>query len=229
MFVNTGDNVQPTPADRCSLFTITKPWNSKEVTWLNATKDVRWTDLDLNTKNYDEGLKDTLQFPGGGDHSKNPVAVSDPAPDTSWENYKITNTMKDIINNNKPFYGFYAKAWFTNTSRYYRSSEYMEDSTTRPKLVIKYVGLGIVAQNGKSNSKWNILVNRSGNNVNIFISCSGKYTFSVSDLKGRTLVSQNGATQKWYSIPSVNIPAGIAIITVSHGNLIAAKRFIHVQ
>jgi hypothetical protein len=224
MYYTTGDFVKPHPEDRCSLFTMTKPWDADAICWKSATKNVEWLDLDPDTK-HPNGL-DTNGYPGGGDHSKGIIAIFDPPQqDSAWDSYKVTNTMKDFINNSKPFYGFYAKAWFGNTSRNYVSS-HDSNIVLRPKLIIKYVGTGIISNNNSTKDQWNILINQSGKNLNVLIPFTGAYTFSVTDLRGKTIFVSKGFNKQWHSVPTRNIPKGVNVFSVVNKGNTVAKRFI---
>lgn len=98
-----------------SLFRLTKSWTGSTVTWSTP-----WT-----TK--------------GGDFSATAVAKSTNTALNTWEDYAITATIKDMVENNGANYGFLFKFDSMTPARgaSIRSSE-ASQTTQRPKLTVTY-------------------------------------------------------------------------------------------
>lgn len=205
---DTGDGTK-----LCSLFVMSKEWNSKEVTWNNATNTDTWEQLDLDAKYYHIALQDTIQFPGGGDRLFPHAAVS-PVSTASrkWEMYTITNGMKNYLKNPDSFHGFLVKPYMGNASRTYASSDY-NDEEKRPKLIIKYHGTGI-SQSPKETNTLPCTITTAPKTVRIYIPLSGNYQVTILDLKGRRVHFFNGHGKKWYSFQRGYLRTGIYILRI---------------
>lgn len=212
----------------CSLFVISKYWNSTEVTWNNATETDKWEQLDLDTKYYDYDLEDTVQYPGGGDRIFPCAAVAPVANATNpWETYTITAAVQKYIKNPGDFYGLYLKPYLDNGGRWYASSEYTEQDK-RPKLTIKYDGTGILS-NSKQNISSHNLIKINPQYVQIFIPLNHNYHVDILDLKGRTLQSFIGYGKKWYQVPKARLNNGINVLYVTNGDLKFILNFVIVR
>ena len=205
----------------CSLFVISKYWNSTEVTWNNATKTDKWEQLDLDTKFYDWGLQDTVQFPGGGDRIF-PCAATAPLANENnrLETYTITEVMQKYIKNPGTFYGLYLKPYMGNGGRWYASSEYAEQDK-RPKLTIKYSGTGISSNPLQKITSQN-LIKITPKMLQIYVPLNNNYLVNISDIKGRILHSFHGSSKKWYQVSKSKLTNGLNVlwITNSHSKII---------
>jgi hypothetical protein len=213
----------------CSLYVISKYWNSKEVTWNNATKTDKWEQLDLDTKYFDPISEDTVWFTGGGDRIF-PHAATTPVSTASrkWETYTVTDVIKKYLKNPDSFYGFLVKPYANNKGRIYASSEYAEEDK-RPKLTIKYSGTGI-KQSPKENITSPRHVTITPKTVRIYIPLPDNYQVTISDLKGRRLHSFNGRGGKWYDIPRDYLNTGMHILRVfTTGHLEIIDNFLVVR
>ncbi len=209
---------------------MSKPWNSSEVTWNNATKTEKWEQLDRDARYYSDEVGDTVEFPGGGDRIF-PCAATAPVANIvrRWETYTITQELQKYIKNPSTFYGLYLKPYMENTGRYYASSECLEQDK-RPKLTIKYSGTGIISDAQSKNALYNnLFIDISSKKVHIFIPFQGDYLVSIVDLKGRTLYSFNGYNSQWYSIPKSVLSSGLNILRVSNSDRYILKNFVFIK
>ena len=212
----------------CSLFVISKYWNSTEVTWNNATKTDMWEQLDLDTKFYNPDLQDTVQFPGGGDHIY-PCADTAPLANENkrWETYTITEVMQKYIKNPNTFHGLYLKPYMGNGGRWYASSENTEQDK-RPKLTIKYSGTGISLDHIPEITSQK-LIKITPKMVHIHIPLNNQYLVTILDLKGRTIYSFNGYGKKWYQVPRTKLNNGTNILYVTNTYLKIIQNFLVVK
>ena len=212
----------------CSLFVISKYWNSTEVTWNNATKTDKWEQLDLDTKYYDYDLEDTVQYPGGGDRILPYAAVASVATATNpWETYTVTAAMKKYIKNPGAFYGLYLKPYLDNGGRWYASSEHAEEDK-RPKLTIKYSGTGI-SLNHIPEITSQKLIKITPKMVHVHIPLNNQYLVTILDLKGRTIYSFNGYGKKWYQVPKTKLNNGMNILCITNSHSKIIQNFLVVK
>ena len=212
----------------CSLFVISKYWNSTEVTWNNATKTDKWEQLDLDTKFYDWGLQDTVQFPGGGDRIF-PCAATAPLANENnrLETYTITEVMQKYIKNPGTFYGLYLKPYMGNGGRWYASSKYAEQDK-RPKLTIKYSGTDI-SLNHLPEITSQKLIKITPKMVHVHIPLNNQYLVTILDLKGRTIYSFNGYGKKWYHVPKTKLNNGMNILCITNSHSKIIQNFLVVK
>ena len=212
----------------CSLFVISKHWNSTEVTWNDATKTDKWEQLDLDTKFYDPDLQDTLQFPGGGDRIF-PCAATSPLANKNrrWETYTITEVMQKYIKNPTTFHGLYLKPYMSNGGRGYASSDHTEQDK-KPKLIIKYDGTGIVSDLKIKNISQS-LIKINPHCVQIYVPLQHDYQADILNLNGRILQSFNGYGKKWYKVPKEKLGNGVNILQVTNDNMNITQNFIIVK
>ena len=213
----------------CSLFVISKYWNSKEVTWNNATKTDKWEQLDSGTKFFDQNLEDTVQFPGGGDRIFPHAAITPVATASrKWETYTVTDVIRKYLRNPDTFHGLLAKPYTNNKGRIYASSEYAEEDK-RPKLTIKYSGTGI-KQSPKENISSTHHITVTPGTVRIYVPLPGMYQVTISDVKGRRLHSFNGRGGKWYDFAGDYLNTGMYILQVfTTGRLEIRHNFLVVR
>jgi hypothetical protein len=110
---------------------------------------------DPDTRFYNPDLGDTVFTPGGCDYKPVPVDVVDYAEINTWENYNVTESIKEAVQNPRLFFGFMIKQFVdrreneracpennSNQGRAYYSSEHA-DIDMRPKLTVTYISTGI--------------------------------------------------------------------------------------
>lgn len=212
----------------CTLFTISKYWNSSEVTWNNATATDTWEQLDLDTKFYDADLQDTVQYPGGGDRNFPHIAVSPIAkPKNTWETYTITEAIREYIKNPSTFYGLYLKPYMSNGGRWYASSDHTEQEK-RPKLTIRYDGTDIISNPKQKSISYN-LIKATPLSVQIYVPLPDDYQVDILNLNGRILQSFNGYGKKWYQVPKEKLGNGVTVLQVTNGNKKIVQSFLLVK
>ncbi len=213
--------------DLCSLFVLSKHWEASEVSWNNATKDVEWEDLDLNTRYYDPATEDTVEFPGGGDHEKECIAaVQMVMKFEKWEDFIITPELKYYLKNPSEFNGLYLKAHFENSGRLYASSEY-EEIDKRPKLTFKYKSTGINQHTPVIHGQNGVKIAISPEAAHVFVSRDGSYSLTIMDLRGKRVRSITGDSKGRVSIPRSTLRPGVHIFTLSQKNTFVKKVCIY--
>lgn len=221
MFFFYGDIAIEGRPNVCSLFTISKQWVDTEVTWNNADKDTKWEMLDPDTKFYNPDIDDTVSTPGGGDYNTSCVAVVDYTELNTLEHYDVTEAIKDVVENAKPFYGFLTKQFlcpkgsnYTNNGRVYHSSEY-DVVEKRPKLTVKYTSTGINTQL-LNNTKNNIRLIRRGEKITVFVPGAKTYALTVFNLQGEELISLKSCNTCRTDIPANYLSSGLNVVVVTH-------------
>lgn len=225
MFFFWGDTAQQGDPNVCSLFTISKQWIDTEVTWHNADSNTAWEDTDPDTKFFNPLVGDTMESPGGCDFSRNNIVVADYADTCSWENYDVTDMVKEMHANQIANYGFMIKQFVCiktaqgkdpklryNWGKSYRSSEY-EEVEIRPKLTVKYETTGINTYHTANFFKSKIVTINIANALKIHIPFEDSYHVSINDLKGRELLSYEGKGERWIALPTT-ITRGMFLIKV---------------
>lgn len=189
------------------------------MTWDNASKDEKWKNLDSDTKSdkVAEGIV------GGGDYNTDPIATANLVEEDQWEEYDITEAMKEIIKNQDTFYGFLLKPYLGNTGRRYYSSD--SDEENRPKLTIKYEVVNNIVVNSSKMKMQGILIKNAGNDLKVFVPFDQAFAMTVSDLRGRQVFNVNGSRKSWYTLPTQQMSQGVHVITISAGQQTAFSKF----
>lgn len=115
----------------CSLFTIEKEWVETEFSWNNAKADLPWENIDNSS-----------QMLGGGDHSVEPVSVSQSNGINKWLSFEITELVKEMVSGNS-IYGLLFKEVLNGSEKDFSegcsfASSEADEIELRPKLVIEY-------------------------------------------------------------------------------------------
>lgn len=209
----------------CSLFTLSRDWNVDEVTWNKADASTEWANIDPDTKveNKPEGTK------GGGDWNAGAIATAKCAEADNWEVYDITDALKNILKNPDTYFGFAAKPYWDNTGRTYKSSEDSEQAK-RPKLTVRYDDtdeiINIVSFNGINK---NILIDKSSQNLKVYIPFEDAYSVSISNVKGRTIYSFQGNSKTWHQVPKGTLAPGMHIIGIRTAGTSVFSKFLFVD
>ncbi len=223
------------------MYTITKEWIESEVTWEKANDDTEWEMLDPDTKYFNPNTDDTVSNPGGCDYDRKPVEIVDYVDANSWENYNVTEVIKQAVNNGKSFHGFMIKqflepaeeAWEINTSakgidgRLYWSSEY-DSLDLRPKLTVTYTSTSI-GNPVFSEIKEDIsLINRRSF-ISVYISFVSNYNLSVYNLQGKRVLTLNDCMTKRIDLPVNNLSSGVHSLTIQNEQTTISKRFTFIR
>ena len=192
--------------------------------------------LDPDTKFYNPDLNDTVSTPGGGDYDPGCIAVTEYAAINTWEEYDVTEVIKEAVKKPELFHGFIIKQFLdprenkgensknrSNQGKAYYSSDY-DEIDKRPKLTITYTSTGVVTPL-PSQIKDNIPVMKKGEKIMVFVSFEKAYEVLVFDIQGQKLVSLTGGNRGWIELPVNHLSSGINIVTIKIGQTIISKRF----
>ncbi|UCE37668.1 MAG: DUF2341 domain-containing protein, partial [Thermoplasmata archaeon] len=95
-----------------------------------------WTELDSNWNTYD-GTNSWATL--GGDYDSTEESSTTVPPVNGWYSWDITDLVKGWVNGTYPNYGMLLRADYDDANDpnpYFRSSDYTDDTSIRPKLVI---------------------------------------------------------------------------------------------
>ncbi len=234
MFFFYGDAAVTGRPNVCSLFTIEKEWIDTEVTWNNADKDTKWENLDFDTKFYNADIDDTVSSPGGGDYATPCIAVVEYAESNTWEEYDITEVIKDVLENGKPFYGFLTKQFicprgsnYTNNGRVYHSSDY-NTVEKRPKLTVTYTSTGINTQfPDKAGQRIQFL--RGATHMTVVVPWNNSYDLTFFNSKGEMLFFIKGCNNRRIDIPAGYLSNGLYIVNISNKTGVISKQINVIQ
>lgn len=223
----TGNCCEP-PVEpmECSLFTLTKSWNVDEVTWSNADANTKWENTDLNTVSNinPNGVV------GGGDYSRDNYTTTMTVDTNQWQNYDVTQAMKDIIENNIPYYGFLVKPYLECKGRYYNSSE-NNAIEKRPKLEITYKSTDIIHHGSPikcEDRKVSILY--KSHSIIVTIPAIKISTLYFYDARGVQQYQYSGNGNSVVRIPKKSILKGkIYLVHVKGENRNLASPFVYIQ
>lgn len=232
-----GDTAVEGKANVCSLFTITKEWKESEVTWYNASDDKEWEMLDLDTKYYNPNIDDSVSNPGGCDYDRKPVDIVDYVDINSWENYDVTEVIKQAVNNGKSFHGFMIKQFLHPAEedkgnnavakgidgRLYWASEY-DEVDKRPKLTVKYTSTGISAQ-FSNKMEHSVQFIKRGNKIIVIVPGTKTYDLTLFNLKGKELISLKRCTTHRTDIPAKYLSSGLHVMIVTHARKNVSIKF----
>jgi hypothetical protein len=200
-----------------SLRLLTKAWNVSEVTWENATASVPWT------------------TPGGDNSGQ--VSQTPFGPVESWDTYDVKYAIRLFLLNPATNFGFLIGCLddFNNVmdahcpNQQYISSDNSEFQDLRPRLILTYDTDGIINLLSSNVNGKEILVNRTPENIKLFIPFNKSYKVSFSDIKGRNILSFNGNKEKWHHIPANSLSAGMHIISISLDGQAVHKKFLMIR
>jgi len=241
MFFIGGDTAVAGKPNVCSLFTITKEWVESEVTWNNADKDTKWEMLDPDTKFYNPNIGDSVSNPGGCDYDQGPVDIIDYVDANAWENYDVTEVIKQVFNSGKPFYGFMIKQFLEPVEednginaiakgpegRVYYSSE-NDETDKRPKLTITYTSSGINTTILSQLSD-NISIVRKDDKIMLFIPFERANEVFIYNIKGQKQFSLTGGKSGWIDLPLHYFSSGLHIVTIKSGQKSISRRLFILQ
>jgi hypothetical protein len=91
--------------------------------------------LYLNTEDWNES---TVNWSNKPDYASSTIATSNTSSTRVWEEFDVTEEIKDIIENGADNYGFTLRHTSYNYGVRMRSSDYTSDPTLTPKLEIEY-------------------------------------------------------------------------------------------
>lgn len=234
LFFVGGDIAVAGKPNVCSLFTVTREWVESEVTWNDADAGTKWEMLDLDTKFFNPDLNDTVSSPGGGDYDPASVTVAEYAALNTWEEYDVTEIIREVIDKQDQFHGFIIKQFLdpreknrSNQGKAYYSSEY-DELDKRPKLTITYTSSGINTTILNQLSD-NINIVRKDEKIMLFIPFKKANEVLVYNIKGQKQFSLTAGKSGWIDLPLYNLSSGLHIVTIKSGQKSISKRFFILQ
>ncbi len=191
-----------------TAYRLTKEWDESTVTWMNAGSNVSWTTP-------------------GGDYSEEYASKTDYAPDSSWENYDVTDIVQQFIHDT-PNYGFLIISDLANgnTHRFYYASEYLVLDSLRPKLTITYTSNAIITSTPCKNLFKGILLRKDGSTVRLFIPFEKQYQLSLFNSGGKIIETVSGCKSRWYQLQAAVPSSGIYFMQVHMDGKTAAAKLI---
>lgn len=190
---------------------LTTDWDVSVVNWLKASGAADWV-------------------VAGGDYSEDNKASVEYAKISSWEEYDVTEIVAKFVDGT-PNYGFFIVPDESdgNTGRNYISSDNTESESLRPKLTITYETTAIT--NGASGvaKSFNLIVNRNGALINLFIPFEAPYKIVFIDAFGCTVKFVRGYGKAWHSIDSESVANGLYFVNIISKDKIVAGKYMHVK
>jgi hypothetical protein len=191
--------------ETCSLFTYTRPWNVSTATWNQADSGVKW-------------------ISPGGDFKRDFVAWTPFADSLTWENFNVTQHVREFLQNPDSSFGFFLKTGYNNIERRYYSSDYEVDSL-RPKLTI--TTSTAITNKFSQHDIGNVIQLKSMSKMVTFtVPFEGYYTISILNIKGRRIYVVNGSEKKSYSITMDNQSSGVYVIQVKYSSKFTSGKFL---
>lgn len=181
-----------------TLYTVTKQWNQKEANWNNATKATAWSKK-------------------GGDFNATAVAKLTDTNYVQWENFDVTQAVKDFLKTPGSNYGFLLKfdSYTPSHLVLYASSEDVDSVKNRPKLTITVEeATGIIHAAVSQNNL--IQVMRSNGSLKMHIPFKGNTAVSLLNMEGRQIASFTiTANNQWITLPG-NVSSGMHIVRIQN-------------
>lgn len=179
-----------------TAYRLTKEWDESKVSWMNATADISW------------------MIPGG-EYSEEKVSRTDYVPDSSWENYEVTDIVQQFTNGIVN-YGFIIESDPANGNkrRCYCSSEFTVLDSLRPKLTITYTSNAIITSTQYKNLLEGILLRKQGSVIRFFVPFEKHYRISLFNAEGKIIEAVYGCKSRWYQLKAAMPPNGIYFLQV---------------
>ena len=174
---------------------ITKEWDESTVTWLQTATNASWDNA-------------------GGDYTDENMATTSYAPESSWEDYDVTEIVK-LFMDNTPNYGFCIVSDMADnhTGRNYISSENTDLDSLRPKLTVTYTSNAIIIPDLHSQGMSNGLrLCKSCSGIKLYVPFSGHYTISLYNVNGKKIETVCGYRKQWYQLTETKPSNGVYII-----------------
>lgn len=192
-------------------YKLIKEWDESSVTWLNSDANTLWDSAGGNFDIYTE-------------------AKTTYAAEMSWENYDVTEIVKDFVSGT-PNNGFivFPDIKDGNDGRMYPSSEYSAEDSLRPKLTITYENTAINYSNKGIEGIKNIVINKNGSIIKLFIPFENSYRIGFYNASGNTLEVLNGRGKQWHSINSESLSNGIYFIRIFSDKKNLSGKYIHIR
>ncbi len=210
-FVGGFDGIQKT-----YLYRVTKRWQADKATWLfPESNQSLWAPL-----------KDTLNQ--GGCFTENNSVETTCAAEGTWEEYDITSILKFFITNPDSNYGFMIQSEkaVNNIQRIYYSSNYTDDITLRPKLIVE----GEIAVTYFPVEKSNTAVQVTGTNEAIILYIPGMGSRALlHDLRGRTIKTLIPNRENRYVVPMSILSTGVYYLHTINDGYMRMVRFTVVK
>lgn len=178
-------------------YRLTKEWDESEVTWMNATSDVPW-------------------ITPGGDYSEVNTSKIDYVPDSSWENYDVTNIVRQFTSGT-PNYGFLIASDRANGNKHrsYYSSEFTKVDSLRPKLTIIHTSTAInTFTQHKNLLRKSILLCKKGSVIKLFVPFEKHYRLSLFNPGGKVIETIYGSNSRWYQLKATIPSNGIYFMQI---------------
>jgi len=190
-----------------TAYRLTKEWDVSAVTWMDAAENTPW-----NTP--------------GGDYTPVNASKIDYAPDSTWEEYDVTDILRQFIHGT-PNYGLIIMSDPANGNkdRPYYSSDYTGADSLRPKLTITYSTTAITSPKHKD-LLTGVLLQKNGPAARLFVPFEKQYRISLFNARGTSVGAVSGNTSGWYRLQTASLPGGIYIIRVITDNTTAVGKVI---
>lgn len=190
---------------------LERDWDASAVTWLKADGNADWTS---DGGDYSDENKVTLEYAGA----------------SSWEEYDVTDIVKEFVAGT-PNYGFFIipDEADGNTGRNYISSDNTDSDSLRPKLTITYESTAIHHNTIGTAGMQNIIVNKSGPVVKLFVPFENSYQIVFYNASGSTVKEIQSRGEQWYSITNESLSKGLYFVRIlSDGKKLTGK-YVHIE
>ncbi len=195
-----------------TAYRLIKEWDVTTVTWLKAGSGA-WDNA-------------------GGDYTEENKAVTGYAPEMSWEQYTVTEIVKQFLGD-KLNCGFLIIPDLddNNTGRNYISSDNTELDSLRPRLTVTYESTAIKYNNQVLDGLKDVVLNKTGSSVKLFVPFATEYSISLYGISGEVIKSIDGYGTRWHtlSISSESLPSGVYIINIHSGRKNLSGKYSHIK
>ncbi len=201
--------------EKTHLYRMIKEWKPDEATWVHAKKGEMWN----------PGA-DTLEQ--GGAFTEEDAAETGYAQPNEWEEYDITEILKYFLDHPDENYGFIiiSDEDYNNVQRLYRSSDFTDTISQRPKLTIEYgTAVTYFPQTGLKD-KINLTITNSS--VRFSLSFNNSIV-TISNAKGRKIVSFRENHRNSYEIPLSMLSNGVHLLNIKYNYRSDTIKFIVVK
>ena len=194
--------------DKSTAYRISKDWKIDEATWISAKTGDDWTEL-------------------GGDYSTENSADAPYAAEGAWEEYNVTLIIRQFLSGT-PDYGILIinDLGEGNSQRLYASSDYSDDTSLRPKLIVnRSTAITYFPQMGLEN-RLNLKIS---NNTLSFTLPYNKSSVSINNAKGQIVAQLKGYLNSNHVISLNELSAGVHFLNIKHINGSETIKFIVAQ
>jgi hypothetical protein len=156
------------------------------------------------------------------------VAFSPYAPNATWENYTVTEIVKQFVKGT-PNYGFIVIPDLSegNTGRDYLSSEFKDSDSLKPKLAITYESNAIVID--KATHLKGVLIQQSDTQIKILLPFNRKCQAALFNSRGLRIKTATVEQRGSITFPTTRLSAGIYFLKFRSGITKATYKFIITQ